>query len=299
MTSATERANSWESAGSIEEKIANLDERERIIVDRLLSRGLFQGEERAEIDEISLVREYLKAHPDDPEPEAFRTLSTAKAPPVINDYPGCPQIPLADDELPLSCSLDEVLKQRSSRRDFSSLPLASAELATLLCRAYGVRSHIRAYNVRDFPMRTCPTSGGLQAVELYLVAHLVDGVEKGLYHFHPERLSLEQIDRGYMRRKVVQSCTFQEWIGSAPVVLFIVCDTRKLVWKYGRRAYRMVHIDAGIVAENLHLVATALGLSSCMVAGYVDDAINHLLGIDGREEFIALLLVVGHPTVQQ
>jgi SagB-type dehydrogenase family enzyme len=166
-------------------------------------------------------------------------------------------------------------------------------LSALLHYAYGVRKRSLAYNTKGFPSRMAPSSGGLQSIEVYFTVNAVEGLEKGLYHFNANRNTVELLDRGNMRRKVVRSCLYQDWLDAASIVLFLACDLNKLYWKYGRRSYRMTHIDLGIVAENLHLVATALRIRSCMVAGYIDDAVHHLLQIDGRMEFIGLLMAVG------
>lgn len=43
----------------------------------------------------------------------------------------------------------------------------------------------------------------------------------------------------------------------------------------------------------LYLVATALGLNVCAIAGFRDDELNDLLGIDGHREFATLVFAVG------
>jgi SagB-type dehydrogenase family enzyme len=132
-------------------------------------------------------------------------------------------------------------------------------------------------------------------MEVYVVVNAVAGLERGLYHYAPQARALECLDRGFMRRKIVQCSSGHEWLTAAPAVLVLTCHMRNLYWKYGRRAYRMIHIDAGILAQTLHLVATGLGLASCLIGGYEDAAVHDLLRIDGRDEFVALLLSIGRP----
>ena len=52
-------------------------------------------------------------------------------------------------------------------------------------------------------------------------------------------------------------------------------------------------METGVVAQNLHLVATALELGSCMVFGFDDECTDSLLGLDGLQEFTTLLVAVG------
>ncbi len=66
-------------------------------------------------------------------------------------------------------------------------------------------------------------------------------------------------------------------------------------WKYRQRAFRYVYLDAGHIAQNLALAAVSLGLGSCQIAALYDDEVNSLLGVDGTEESILYLSVVGHP----
>jgi SagB-type dehydrogenase family enzyme len=275
------------------EELGDLEAQEQALVARLIKRAKYDGDRRVTINDLSIVAEFLKIDLEYDDFSAFQTTAVAKAPPVIKTYPHCEQIPLPTNYVPVEFSVREVISKRASRRDFSKAPLTLAELSTLLHRSYGIRKRILAYNTRSFPARFAPSSGGLQCVEIYLTVNAVESLEKGLYHYNPAGHSLHVLGRGNFRRKVLQCCTFQEWLDAASVVFFLTCDMSKLYWKYGRRSYRFSHMDVGIVAENLHLVATALRIRSCMVAGYIDDAIHDLLQIDGRNEFIGLLLGVG------
>jgi SagB-type dehydrogenase family enzyme len=255
--------------------------------------------ERAPISDVWLVHQFLKTDPDRDDMSVLQNINAYTAPPVLKEYPDCDHIDLPADLLPLPFPLEEVLAKRATRRDFSKGPLSLQELATLLHRSYGIRSRSLAYNVKGFPSRFVPSTGGLQSVEIYLAVNAVEGLEQGLYHYNAGRHGLEVLDRGNLRRKVVRSCLFQDWIDAASVVLFLTCDMRKVYWKYGRRGYRFVHVDAGIVGQTLHLAATALRLRSCMVAGYIDELVHHLLRIDGRNEFVAFLLAVGRKPWEQ
>lgn len=66
-------------------------------------------------------------------------------------------------------------------------------------------------------------------------------------------------------------------------------------WKYHQRAYRYVYLDAGHIAQNVALAAVALGLGSCQVAALYDDEVDALLGVDGTEESVIYMTVVGRP----
>lgn len=190
-------------------------------------------------------------------------------------------------------AIGDLLARRTSERNYSREPLSVVELGTLLQCAYGLRKRIRAYGRTDFPVRMAPSSGGLQTVDIQLIVNNIAGVEKGLYRYNPVDCSVEQLSFGYLRSRAIDLCFGQEWVGTASIVLFLICDLKKLYWKYGPRCYRMAHLDAGVVAQNIHLVATAMDLGSCMIAGFTDETTNDFLELDGTEEFVALIVTVG------
>lgn len=96
-----------------------------------------------------------------------------------------------------------------------------------------------------------------------------------------------------MRFKVVKCCLYQDWLAHAGIVLIFTSVMERVLWKYGPRGYRFVHMDAGIVASHAYLVATALRLRTCAVAAFQDDLANELLDIDGASEFACLVMPVG------
>jgi SagB-type dehydrogenase family enzyme len=69
----------------------------------------------------------------------------------------------------------------------------------------------------------------------------------------------------------------------------------RLRWKYGDRAYKYMCIDIGYVGQNLYLMAEALGLGACAIAGFLDDGMERFLALDNPSEFPLLLTTVGVP----
>jgi nitroreductase len=57
-----------------------------------------------------------------------------------------------------------------------------------------------------------------------------------------------------------------------------------------------VLIEAGEVGHNLALLASSLGLGSCLLGGFLDDGLSKLLDIDGVDEAPLLPIVVGRPS---
>ena len=250
-------------------------------------------DEHGPLSELSFIANDLKSHPDSDDWLLMLKVSEKVAPDLQKTYPDCARIPLSKDLSSVDESLSEVLANRSSKRDYSGGPLSPEELSSLLHQAYGVKKTVMAYNRPDVPVRFVPTTGGLQCAEVYMVINAVEGVEQGLYHYHAGDHCLEQLERGNFRWKLTEFCPQHGWLSEASVVFFVAPYLPRISWKYGRRSYRMAHIDTGIVSQTLHLVATGLKLNSCLIMGYQDDLVNDMLGLDGRDEFVVLMMALG------
>lgn len=65
--------------------------------------------------------------------------------------------------------------------------------------------------------------------------------------------------------------------------------------KYGERAERYVHLEAGHVAQNVLLQAAALGLGGVPIGAFSDRGVQRALGLPADHEPL-YLIPVGHPT---
>ncbi len=191
--------------------------------------------------------------------------------------------------------LDEVLRARRSVRDFASAPLPLETLATVLRAAVGKVAEEDGYGVRALPLFPYPSMGGLSAFEIGVLVQRVEGLEPGYYVYDQVGYQLVPRNRGDLRL-ALQDVTFEsEWLLYAPVVLVLVHRAPKFEWKYHTRGYRIAHIDMGAALQSLYLSAWASRVGACAVAGFLDEAINELLGYDGIDEFVSLLVGLGEP----
>lgn len=280
-------------APALLDELAHLDSAEHDMLAEMLLRARRDRDANGPLDEIALIANDLKSHPETDDWLTFMKIGEKVAPDLQKTYPDAERFPLVPDLMPLDATFPDVLAHRASKRDYSGGLLSLEELSTLLAQAYGVKRTIFAYNRPDVPLRYVPSTGGLQCVEVYLVVNAVEGLAQGLYHYNAVAHCLERLEQGNFRWKLVEHCPQHDWLSEASVVLLLAPTISRISWKYARRSYRMAHIDTGIVSQTLHLVATALRLNSCLVMGYQDDPINAMLGLDGRTEFVILLMAVG------
>ena len=248
------------------------------------------------VSPVEMFHANSKSDLDDPaHAETFNDLSTVKAPPMIKEYLDAPRIELPKDIKPLPISLSEAILTRASVRDYIQDPISLDDLSALLHYSYGVRKRVYAYNSRGFPFRYVPSAGGLQSSEIYLVVNSVDEVPQGLYHYHAGEHALEELDVGYLRHRIASCSAFQDFLLHSGVVLILTAVLTRTNWKYGNRAYRFVHLDTGVLTQQIYLVATGLDLGVCAVAGFGDDEVDDFLNLDGHQEFSCLLVGLGKP----
>jgi SagB-type dehydrogenase family enzyme len=276
------------------QQLERLSPGEQVLLASMIAEARSPAAGPGPFDEITFVHHSLKAQANSAALAASEEeVASAIAPPVVKEFPQAEVFPLPTEHPRLELALDTVLRGRFSSHNFGPQPVPLQAVSSLLHYAYGVKRTLRAYNVREYPVRLAPSAGGLQPLDLYAVVNDVEGLRKGLYYFHPLRHALLLVDEGNLRQRLLSASIYQDWIAYAPIVFVMVCNMPRIFWKYRARGYRFVHADAGVLAQNFYLVGTALKLNTCAVAAYYDDQLNDLVGVDGRNEFTILLFAVG------
>ena len=100
-------------------------------------------------------------------------------------YPGYPSWPLLRVKPRVWPPLDRALMRRRSAQAFSTAMPSKRALSTLLRMAHGLTA--------DRARGPVPSAGGLQALELYLVAFEKSWLSPGAYHFDRAGQHLSQI----------------------------------------------------------------------------------------------------------
>ncbi len=178
-------------------------------------------------------------------------------------------------------SMEEILLQRRSLREFRDAPLSDAELGQLLWAAQGITSE------RGF--RTAPSAGALYPLELYAAT------AEGVYHYDPREHGLLAIGHRDTRQALYEAALRQEAVRQAPVVFLIAAVYARTEAKYGaERSPRYVHLEAGHAAQNLLLEAVALGLGAVPIGAFQDEQIQQVLGLPADHQPL-YLIPVGQP----
>jgi len=142
--------------------------------------------------------------------------------------------------------------------------------------------------------RNVPSAGGRHAFETYLLVNRVNGLEPGLYRYLAFSQGLLAIETSPdMADGIMEACLRQTIVRDSAVTFIWSCVIYRMAWRYSERAYRLVHLDAGHVCQNLYLAAEQLNCGACAIGAFDDELMAGLLGIDGLEEFVIYCATVG------
>jgi len=173
-------------------------------------------------------------------------------------------------------SVEEALAKRRSVRSFTQQGLSLQQIGQLAWAAQGITD--------KEGRRTAPSAMGVCPLQLYVV------VSDGVYRYLPEGHKLTKLSGSDVRAAL----SSQGSVRGAPLDFVIVGDFAKARARFGERAERFVSLEAGHIAQNIHLQAVALGLGSVPVGGYRDDDVTKALGL-AAQELPLYIIPVGYP----
>lgn len=177
-------------------------------------------------------------------------------------------------------SLEEALARRRSVREFSARRISDAQLSQLLWAAQGVtdaQGH-----------RTAPSAGALYPLELYVAT------DSGLLRYDPNGHRVQSLAARDLRPAVQQAAGGQAAVGQAAVVFVVAAVYQRTAVRYGARAERYAHLEAGHAAQNVLLQAVSLGLGAVPVGAFDDQTLSRVLGLPPDQHPI-YLIPVGWP----
>ncbi len=122
-------------------------------------------------------------------------------------------------------------------------------------------------------------------VRPFWVIHDVSGIDSGVWYYHPPADRWWLMRRGSYRLESSYLCAEQALAGDAAALCWICADLTTLCSEAGPDAYRLAHLEAGIVAERIHLAAAALAIGCCGIGSFYDaETRGFLATADGKWE---------------
>ena len=203
-----------------------------------------------------------------------------------SDQPGR-QVGLPAPNLEGRESLERLISQRRSVRDYEQQPLQLEEIGQILWAAQGITDAQTGF-------RTVPSAGALYPLELFLVVGSVDSLTPAVYRYLPAQHQLEEVRPGDQRTALYEASLEQKAIRQAPVSLLVAAVYERTTVRYGDRGKMYVHIEAGHVGQNIYLQAGALGLATVAIGAFHDDRVKTIIGL-ADSEIPLYLFPIGRP----
>lgn len=193
------------------------------------------------------------------------------------------ELPDADEPL-IGSTLSKVLLETRQPADLARNPISRVQIVQLSRLAFrGGSFH---------PIM--PDGPHVGLVRPFWIVNEAAGANPGLWFYHAkeDRWTCLREDRYRME------CTYlsanREAFGNAAAVCFLVAEIKTLMQNAGPDAYRLIHLEAGIIAQRLVLAAAAMGLAAIPSGSFYDTDAMRFLGLEGTAWEPVYCVAVGH-----
>jgi SagB-type dehydrogenase family enzyme len=197
-------------------------------------------------------------------------------------YPGHPKVELTRCRPRPLAGLEKALVGRRSARNLGRELPSKKDLGRLLQFAHGVCA--------GEGRGPAPSSGGLQALELYLAVFGPGWLAPGVHHYDRTGHHLSQVVKGAERA---------DWLGRVPslglteggaLLWILVGDGARIGAKYGDRGGRFLLLEAGHLMQNLCLLSASLGLSTVPLGGALEPEIARSMNLPADDAVLYVAL---------
>jgi SagB-type dehydrogenase family enzyme len=182
----------------------------------------------------------------------------------------------------------QVVAERRSVRAYRDAAMPLAALSQLLWSTHGTTGLAGRRR-----LRTAPSAGACYPIDAYVAANNVDGLERGLYRYLADDHALMLMRKGDVGSEVARAAGGQAMCRNGAVTILWTAVVPRTTGRYGERGHRYIYLDAGHVGQNTYLAATALGYGCCTIGAFDDEAMNAVLGVEGKIETAVYGAAVG------
>jgi len=227
--------------------------------------------------------------------QIMRTIPDTPSPPLFKKTEGAESVSLPFHEIEAD-SFYQTLHARRTQRKFSEAEVPLESISKLLRTTWGVQGYVESEYFGPLPLKTSPSAGARNPIEVYLMALRVKGLDAGLYHYDARDHALERISGEATPQLARAYCADQPFVAYSSALFIMTAVFARTMWKYPNpRAYRVVLLDAGHLGQTFCLTATRMGLAPFSTAALKDSLIEEDLGIDGISESVLYVTGVGVP----
>ena len=168
-------------------------------------------------------------------------------------------IQLTEPDTEGNVTLQQALAIRRSVTQFTNEALKPSQISQLAWAGQGITETQRG-------LRTAPSIGGIYPINLVFATH------EGTFAYNPTEHRLEQMSDQDVRIPLASATSMPESVAGAACNIILVGSIRKVSERFPDKARTYIYLEAGHIAQNIQLQATALELGSVAIAGF--NAVN-------------------------
>ena len=184
-------------------------------------------------------------------------------------------------------TLHEVIESRRSLRKYKNVQLSMNQLSYLFYETSRLFKYTKSISFRAYP-----SGGATASLETYIYINKVEGLKEGLYRYLPKLGDLLFMYSSENLRSDVNDA-LKNQLRDGAVVFFWTAIPRRTEFKYSFTAHKMIAMEAGHACQNLALACEAIDFGSVAISAYDQKLCDEVLHVDGEEEFVIYLSVVG------
>ncbi len=179
-------------------------------------------------------------------------------------------IQLSEPKSTGSVSFEEAVSKRRSVRQFTGQRLKLSQIGQLAWAGQGITEPARG-------LRTAPSAGAIYPITLYFAT------QDGLFVYNAGEHSLEKTSNLDVRGRLAAT--------NAPCNILIAGSERKLAAKFRGEANKYMLLEAGHIAQNIHLQAVSLKLGSVSVGAFDINQVHNICSMPRALEPIYIIPV--------
>ncbi len=125
-----------------------------------------------------------------------------------------------------------------------------------------------------------------------MVVQILDSVKYAPFAGNIINLKTIVVKSESKRKAIAEECSQQYWMADAPIHIVVVAEPEKIERFYGTRGVRLYSVQ-GIAAaiQNMLLTAKDLGLGSCWVGAFDEEALRMTLNMPEHLEIHAVITI--------
>ncbi|MEO0396770.1 MAG: SagB/ThcOx family dehydrogenase [Cyanobacteria bacterium P01_A01_bin.137] len=173
-------------------------------------------------------------------------------------------------------------------------------LSQFLFHSYGLTAKFTSSTGDTVYLRSAPSAGALYPAEVYLISRGTSQLPAGLYNYQVKTHSLVRFWDDHPWQRLQEACFWHPALEHTHLAVVTSVIFQRSAWRYQARAYRRVCLDTGHLLGNMELAASLCDYRPHLIGGFVDDAVNDLLYLNGEAEgAIAILALADLLQVEQ